>query len=51
MILALRGMPRIEISFNCAECGQRMDQLTDSGICSACDDPAISVSKRRIEQN
>ena len=34
-LLRFRGA---QVSFNCAICGQRMDELTDGGLCMGCNE-------------
>ncbi len=41
-VYLLQKMPGIGISFNCAVCGQRMDELTDDGICAVCKEALTS---------
>lgn len=44
---ALQTMQRIEVSFNCAVCGQRMDELTEDGICVVCKEALTSSANRQ----
>ena len=45
----LRSLHGIQVSFNCALCGERMDELTDDGVCTACNEMPASAVKRRKE--
>ena len=44
-------MREIGISFNCAVRGQRMDELTDDGICPVCKEALTSSATGQQEQH
>ena len=46
LLLHLHGA---QVSFNCAICGQRMDELTDDGFCFACNEILTSSMNPRKE--